>query len=159
MKDSVKKIFENTPQEIKDKATAYADSVIQERDYVKELFEKYKDIPTKVKYAFIFEDYKEMYGGKREAESRMSHLYDDSKTFIYDFDNALCEFGKVKSKNILKKAWEDMAYWEYIKLVENGWDIKKYPYFTGNWRNDSEQFISDFISREEKKEYVKLILS
>lgn len=158
MKDSVKKILENIPQEIKDKAKEYADNVFQEKDYVKELVDKYKDIPTKVKYAFIFEDYKQIFGGKREAESRMAYLYEESDTFIYDFDNALAWLSKRRAKNTMKRAWGDMAYWKYIKLVENGWDVKKYPYFTGSWRNDSEQFISDFISREEKKEYVKLIL-
>ena len=54
------------------------DKLIWKRDYVQPLFDKYKEIPTKVKYALIEKDYIRMYG-KKFTEDKMRYMYDDSE--------------------------------------------------------------------------------
>jgi hypothetical protein len=122
------------------------------------MFERYKEVPTDLKYKFIEKDYTKMFGGKREAESRMRHMYDDSETFIFAFENALCEFSKRVKKNLLKKYFDDLAWWEYGKLHETGMFFEFFGNLSGDYLRDKE-FFSNFIAeRENKKEYVNLIL-
>lgn len=128
---------------------------IWKTNYVQPMFEKYKEIPTKLKYMFIEKEYRKMFGGIREANSRMAHMYDDSETFIFAFESALCEFGKVARKNLLNKYFEELAWSDYIKLAESGSYFKHY---SGKWLQDKEFFINFVAEREDKKEYVKLIL-
>lgn len=45
--------------------------------FVTQMFEKYKDIPTDLKYMFIEKDYTKMFG-KVEGLNQMRYMYDDS---------------------------------------------------------------------------------
>jgi hypothetical protein len=120
--------------------------------------EKYKEIPTDLKYAFIEKDYRNIFGGKKEAESRMRYLYDDSETFIFTFDNALAEFTSRVRKGILKKYLETVALDEYYKLQDMGFFFEFFPNLSGEWLRDKEFFTKFVTEREMNKEYVKLIL-
>lgn len=125
-------------------------------EYIAPLFEKYKEVPTILKYIFIERDYRDMFG-KSMANDKMKYLYDDSETFIRDFDNSL-SLSKTVKKNLLKKAWEEIAYWEYIKLVQSGMFWEFFPNLKGNWFEDKEYFTNFVAEREMKKEYINLIL-
>lgn len=127
-------------------------------EFVKTMFEKYKEIPTDLKYAFIEKDYRSMFGGKREAEQRMRYMYDDTETFIFAFENALCEFTPRVRKNILKKYFESLALDEHYKLQEMGFFFEFFPQLSGEWLRDKEEFIKFITKREINKRYVKLIL-
>ena len=93
---------------------------IWKTNYVEPLFKKYESVPTKLKYMFIEKDYHKMFGSKREAQDRMRYMYDDSETFIFAFQNALCEFSVRVRNNLMKKYWEDLALDEYYKLYNSG---------------------------------------
>ncbi len=128
---------------------------IWKEQYVQPMFKKYECVPTELKYKFIEKDYAKMFGGKREAESRMKYMYDDSETFIFAFENALYEFGKVSRKNLITKYWEYLAWIYYVKLAQSG---SYFKYYSGVWKNDKQWFIDKIAEKENKKEYVKLIL-
>ena len=123
--------------------------------YIEPMFEKYKEIPTDLKYLFIEKDYSQMFGGKREAEDRMRYLYHDSETFIFVFENALCEFTKTVRKNLLKKYWESLALDEWLKIKGSG---SYFKHFSGKWLQDKEYFCNFVAERENNKEYVKQVL-
>lgn len=127
-------------------------------EFVKTMFDKYKEIPTDLKYAFVEKDYTKMFGGKREAELRMRYLYDDSETFIFAFDNALAEFTPRVKKNLLKKYFENLTLDEYCKLQDMGFFFEFFPNLSGEWLRDKEFFTTFVTEREMNKEYVKLIL-
>jgi len=129
---------------------------IWRRDYVQPLFDKYKEIPTKLKYMFIEKDYTRMFGSKREAESRMTYMYDDSQTFIFAFADALCEFTPRVRKNLIQKYWEDLAIKEFLKIADSG---SYFKHFSGKWLQYKEYFCNLVAEREKDKEYVKLIMT
>lgn len=122
-----------------------------------ELFEKYKEVPNVVKYALIEKDYTNMYG-KTKAQDLMCYMYDDTETFIFAFECALYGLGKTAKRNVLLKELAWFAFLEYEKLIETGWDVKEFPYLTGNWQKDREQFTTFVTDRELNKDWVKLIL-
>ncbi len=130
---------------------------IWKTNYVQPMFEKYKEIPTKLKYMFIEKEYCKIFV-KSEGLSQMAHMYDDSETFIFAFESALCEFGKVARKNLLKKYFEELSFKEYYELLTSGMFYEFFPNLTGKWLQDKEFFINFVAERENKKEYVKLIL-
>lgn len=132
------------------------DNLIWKRDYVQPLFDKYKDIPTEIKYAFIEKDYTNMYG-RKFTQDKMRYMYDDSEDFIFAFDSSL-GLGKTIKKNVLKKEWSWMTFLEYEQLFKSGIFWEFFPQFFGEWVKDKDEFLKFFISREEQKEYVKLIL-
>jgi hypothetical protein len=125
--------------------------------FVTSMFERYKEIPTDLKYKFIEKDYTKMFG-KAEGLNRMRHMYDDSETFIFAFENALCEFSKRIKKNLLKKYFEDLALDEYYGLQDKGFFFEFFPNLSGNYLRDKEFFLNFIAERENKKGYVKLIL-
>ena len=131
------------------------DRQIWKEDYIDPMFKKYESVPTKLKYMFIEKDSIKMSGGKRKAQDRMKYMYDDTEAFIFAFENALEDFSKITRKNLIKKYWEDLALDDYIKLADSG---SYFKYFSGNWKQDKEYFINVISERENKKEYVKLIL-
>lgn len=88
----------------------------------------------------------------------MRYMYDDSEIFIFAFENALCEFGKVARKNLLKKYFEDLTYKEYFYLLKSGMFWEFFPNLSGEYLRDKEFFTTFITERESKKEYVKLIL-
>ena len=122
-----------------------------------DIFKKYEAIPTDLKYLFIEKDFNRMYG-KRFTQQQMAHMYDDTETFIFNFENALCYLSKTVKKNILKKYFENMALYEYPKLLESGMFFEFFPNLIGDWLKDKDFFINFIAERENKKEYVKLIL-
>lgn len=125
--------------------------------FVTQMFEKYKDIPTDLKYMFIEKDYSKMFG-KLEGLNQMRYMYDDSETFIFAFENALAEFGKVVRKNLLKKYFEKIILDEYFKLLKSGMFWEFFPNLSGEYLRDKEFFTTFITERENNKEYVKLIL-
>lgn len=131
---------------------------IWKTQYIQPMFEKYKEIPTDLKYMFIEKDYIRMFGGKREAESRMRYMYDDTETFIFAFQNALCEFTPRVKKNLLKKYFESLALDEHYKLQGMGFFFEFFPNLSGEWLRDKEFFTKFVTEREMNKVYVKLIL-
>ena len=132
--------------------------LIWKYEYIDPMFKKYECIPTKLKYIFIEKDYAKMFGGKREAESRMKYMYDDSETFIFAFQNALCEFGKKVKKKLLNKYWEDLALYEHTRLQKMGFFWEFFPHLSGEYFKDKEFFIDFICEREAKKDYYNLIL-
>jgi len=130
---------------------------IWKTQYLEPMFERYKEIPIDLKYKFIEKDYIKMFG-KRMAQDQMRYMYDDSETFIFAFENALCEFSKRVKKNILKKYFEDLASYEYYMLKEHGMFYEYWPNLSGEWKRDEEFYIKFIAERENKKEYIKLLL-
>lgn len=125
--------------------------------FVTQMFEKYKDIPTDLKYMFIEKDYTKMFG-KVEGLNQMRYMYDDSETFIFAFENALAEFGKVARKNLLKKYFEKITLDEHFKLLKSGMFFEFFPNLSGEYLRDKDFFTIFITKRENNKEYVKLIL-
>ena len=125
--------------------------------YVEPLFKKYELIPTKLKYIFIKKDYIKMFG-KGFAQDQIRYMYDDSETFIFAFENALYEFSSRVRKNILKKYFEEIALDEHYKLHKSGMFYEFFPNLTGKWLEDKDYFISFIAERENKKEYINLIV-
>jgi hypothetical protein len=125
--------------------------------FVTLMFERYKEVPTDLKYKFIEKDYTQMFG-KAEGLSQMRYMYDDSEIFIFAFENALCEFSKRVKKNILKKYFEELALDEYYELLKSGMFWEFFPNLSGEYTRDKEFFINFVAERENKKEYIKLIL-
>lgn len=124
---------------------------------IEEIFKKYEAIPTDLKYLLIEKDFNRMYG-KRFTQDKMKYMYDDTETFIFNFENALCYLSKAVKKNILKKYFEELSSYEYPKLLESGMFFEFFPTLSGEWLKDKEFFINFIAERESKKEYVKLIL-
>lgn len=125
--------------------------------FVTQMFEKYKDVPTDLKYMFIEKDYAKMFG-KAEGLNQMRYMYDDSETFIFAFENAIAEFGKVARKNLLKKYFEKTILDEYYSLVKSGMFWEFFPNLSGEYLRDKELFTTFITERENSKEYIKLIL-
>lgn len=125
--------------------------------FVTQMFEKYKDIPTDLKYMFIEKDYVKMFG-KVEGLNQMRYMYDDSETFIFAFENALAEFGKVARKNLLKKYFEKITLEEYYALLKSGMFWEFFPNLLGEYLRDKDFFTTFITEREMDKEWVKLIL-
>jgi len=125
--------------------------------YVRPLFDKWKEIPSKLKYKFILKDYTRMFGSKREAELRMKYMYDDTETFIFAFDNAVAEFSKVVKNNILKAYFQEIALDEHYQLIKSGMFYEFFPTLSGNWLQDKDEVIKFITIRENNKEYIKLI--
>lgn len=125
--------------------------------FVTQMFEKYKDIPTDLKYMFIEKDYTKMFG-KAEGLNQMRYMYDDSEAFIFAFENALAEFGKVARKNLLKKYFEKITLDEYFKILKSGMFWELFPNLSGEYLQDKDFFTTFITERENNKEYVKLIL-
>lgn len=126
--------------------------------FVTQMFEKYKDIPRDLMYMFIEKDYAKMFG-KVGGLNQMRYMYDDSETFIFAFENALCEFGKVARKNLLKKYFERLSLEEHYELLKSGFFWEFFPSLSGQYLQDKEFFTNFIAERENNKEYVKLILS
>ena len=116
--------------------------------FVTLMFESYKEVPTDLKYMFIEKDYSRMFGGKKEAQQRMRYLYDNSETFIFAFENALCEFSLTVRRNLIKKYWEELALDLFMESGEKG-----------KWGAVKQQFIDKIAEKEDKKEYLKLIMT
>ena len=125
--------------------------------FVTQIFEKYSSVPTNLKYMLIEKDYAKMFG-KVEGLNQMRYMYDDSEIFIFAFENALCEFGKVARKNLLKKYFEDLTYKEYFYLLKSGMFWEFFPNLSGEYLRDKEFFTTFITEIENNKEYVKLIL-
>ena len=132
---------------------------IWKTNYVDPLFEKYESIPTKLKYMFIEKDYHKMFGSKREAQDRMRYMYDDSETFIFAFQNALCEFSVRVRNNLMKKYWEGLSLDEYYGLIKSGMFWEFFPNLSGDYLQDKTVFLNFIAERENKKEYFTLINS
>ena len=138
--------------------TTEQDKLIWKRDYIDPMFEKYKDIPTKLKYMFIEKDYINMYG-KQMANDQMRYMYNDTENFIFAFENSLYSFNKTIKKNILKKYLEDLALNEYGKLHDSkSLTVKGFPKLIGSWKIDKDYFSNFVFSKEKNKQYVKQIL-
>lgn len=133
--------------------------VLMETIQLQNLFQKYECVPNKLKYMFIEKDYKDMFGSKREVESRMRYMYDNIETFIFAFENALCEFSLAVRRNILKKYWEKLSLDEHYGLMKSGMFWEFFPNLSGKWLQDKEFFLNFIAERETKKEYVKLIMT
>lgn len=116
--------------------------------FVTLMFESYKEVPTDLKYMFIEKGYSRMFGGKKEAQQRMRYLYDNSETFIFAFENALCEFSLTVRRNLIKKYWEELALDLFMESGEKG-----------KWGAVKQQFIDKIAEKEDKKEYLKLIMT
>jgi len=126
--------------------------------FVTSLFEKYKEIPTDLKYMFIEKDYAKMFG-KVEGLNQMRYMYDDTETFIFAFESALCEFGKVARKNLLNKYFNKISLNEYHGLLKSGFFWEFFPNLSGQYLQDKDFFTTFITERENNKDYVKLILS
>jgi len=126
--------------------------------FVTQMFENYKEIPTDLKYMISEKDYTKMFG-KTEGLNQMRYMYDDSETFIFAFENALAEFGKVARKNLLKKYFEKITLDEHFKLLKSGMFFEFFPNLSGEYLRDKDFFTTFITERENNKEYVKLILS
>lgn len=124
------------------------DKQIWKEDYLDPMFKKYESIPTKLKYMFIEKDYTKMCGSKREAQDRMRYMYDDTETFIFAFENALREFSKTVKKNLLKKYWEELGFYEHCELLKPGMFWKFFPNLSGKWLQDEVDFLN--LSPKEK---------
>jgi hypothetical protein len=133
------------------------EQIIWKRDYVQPLFDKYVEIPTKLKYMIIEKDYTKMFS-KSFAQDQMRYMYDDSETFIFALDNALSMLSKAVRKNILKKYFESVALDEYWKVKESGMFWEFFPKLSGVWYEDKDSFINFIAERENKKEYIKLVI-
>lgn len=132
--------------------TTEENKIIWERDYLYPMFEKYKAIPTKLKYMFIEKDYINMYG-KQMANDQMQYMYDDTEDFIFAFENSLDSFSKTIKKNIIKKYWEELAWDMYLKVG------KTYDkYYSGFWKQDKDFFIAFCGEKEKGEQYIKQIL-
>ena len=131
---------------------------IWKTNYVEPLFKKYESVPTKLKYMFIEKDYAKMFG-KRMANDQMKYMYDDSETFIFAFQNALCEFSVRVRNNLLKKYWEELSLDEYHGLIKLGMFWEFFPNLSGDYLQDKEFFLNFIAERENKKEYFTLISS
>lgn len=126
--------------------------------YVTKLFLDYQDVPTEYKYMIIDKDYRQMFGGKREAEDRMKYMYSDTETFIISFDNAVVEFSKTVKKNLFKKYCEDLARSEYYELLKSGMFFKFFPNLSGNYLQDEKEFTKFVTEREISKGWLDKIL-
>ena len=135
------------------------ETIIKYQDpFITQMFQKYECVPNKLKYLFIEKDYTRMFGSKREAELRMRYMYDNTETFIFAFENALCEFSLAVRRNLLKKYWEELALDEHYGLMKSGMFYKFFPNLSGNYLQDKEFFLNFIAERETEKEYVKLIM-
>ena len=126
--------------------------------FVTKLFLDYQDVPTEYKYMIIDKDYRQMFGGKREAEDRMKYMYSDTETFIISFDNAVAEFSKTVKKNLFKKYCEDLARSEYYELLKSGMFFEFFPNLSGNYLQDKEEFAKFVTEREISKGWLDKIL-
>lgn len=131
---------------------------IWKNNYVLPLFEKHKEIPTDYKYLLIEKDYSKMFGGKREAQERMRYMYNDSETFIFAFDNAVSEISKTVKKNLFKKYCEDLAWWEYNKILKSGMFWEFFPNLSGSYKEDEEAFYKFILERENNKKWLDKLL-
>ena len=131
---------------------------IWKTNYVEPLFKKYESVPTKLKYMFIEKDYTKMFG-KRMANDQMRYMYDDSETFIFAFQNALCEFSVRVRNNLMKKYWEELSLDEYYGLIKSGMFWEFFPNLSGDYLQDKTVFLNFIAERENKKEYFTLINS
>ena len=131
--------------------------LIWKYEYIDPMFKKYECIPTKLKYMFIEKDYIKMLGSSL-GTYQVNLMLEDSETFIFAFQNALCEFGKKAKKKLLNKYWEDLALYEHTGLQKMGFFWEFFPHLSGEYFKDKE-FFTDFIcEREAKKDYYNLIL-
>lgn len=130
---------------------------IWKTQYVQPLFDKYKEVPTKLKYLFIMKDHIQMLG-KSLAQYQVNLMDDNSDSFIFAFDNSLAGLSKTVKKNLLKKYFEDLAFDEYPKLLKSVIFWEFFPNLTGIWQKDKEYFINFVAERENKKEYIKIVL-
>lgn len=125
-----------------------------DNEVIKPMFKKYESVPTELKYMLIEKDYINMYG-KSMANDQMRYMYDYTDNFIFSFENALASFSKTVRKNLLNKYFEELAFKDWRKILESGsYNIN----FSKNWKKDKEHFIKVVAEKEDKKEYVKLIL-
>lgn len=132
------------------------DKEIWQEDYVQPMFKKYESIPTKLKYLFIEKDYVSMYR-RQMANDQMRYMYSDSDDFIFAFENALYAFSKTVKKNLLKKYFEELSWYEHNDLIESGMFWEFFPNLSGKWLQDKEYFINFVAERESKKDYIDLI--
>lgn len=113
-------------------------------DIRENLVDRYKEVPSKIKYALILKDLTRMYG-KEFAENQIRHMYEDSETFIFSFENALAELSKTVKKNVINKTVEnDIAICHYIRLEESGRLKELYPNSTGIWKDDKAEIIKSY---------------
>ena len=132
--------------------TTEQDKIIWKTNYLDPMFEKYKFIPTKLKYMFIEKDYITMYG-KQMTNDQIRYMYDDTENFIFAFENSLDSFSKTIKKNILKKYWEELAWDMYLKV-----DKTYNKYYSGFWKQDKDFFIKFCAEKEKDEQYIKQIL-
>lgn len=120
------------------------------------MMQKYECVPIKLKYMFIEKDFIKMLGSSL-GKYQVNMLLEDSDSFIFAFENALCEFGKVVRKNLLKKYFKELSFKEYYELLKSGMFYEFFPNLSGNYLQDKEFFLNFIAERETEKEYVKLI--
>jgi hypothetical protein len=108
------------------------DKLIWKRDYLDPMFEKYEEIPTKLKYMFIEKGYIRMYG-KQMTNDQMFYMYSDTEDFIFASENSLASFTKTVKRNTLKKYFEELAWNMYCKIGNI-----YHKYYSGIWKQDKD---------------------
>lgn len=129
---------------------------IWQEDYVQPMFKMYEIVPTKLKYMFIEKDYVKMLS-KELATYHLNMMTPECDDFIFGFENALYSLSKTVKKNLLKKYFEELSWYEHNELLKPGmfWEI--FPNLSGVWLQDKEYFINFVTERESKKDYIDLI--
>jgi len=129
-----------------------AQSWLEWKEQVASLEEEYSSIPMNIQIKLVQRDFKDMYG------TRADEFINTGGEWPILLENAIAALSKTVKKNILKREWEWMAFKEYPQVLASGMFYVWFPTYSGFWEKDKEEFIKFFMAREEKKEYVKLIL-
>lgn len=127
------------------------EEIFKWKEHLKQLEDRYKEIPREIKREIVDRDYNNMYGWEYTGH--------DGTPFIIALENAIYSLSKTVKKNIINKTVKTLLVPnEYWALQRSGMFFEFFPEMTGILGEDAEEFTKFWFEREEKKGWIKLIL-